>query len=304
MNQQGRSSRWRTVGIKQVMALLVGAMLVGCQAPQHALRDLAAQHDHRLEIISSHPFPLAMGTPLRPITGTRIRLYIEGDGYAWATRSRPSLDPTPRTMLVAHLAFEDPTPSIYLARPCQYVMAAGCRPELWTSQRFSSDVVSSLEQALDQIKLRYGNRDFELIGYSGGGALALLLAARRDDIAQVQTLAGNLTPRRWVALQELSPLSGSLDPEDHREQLRHIPQRHLAGGQDRVVPASLMQDYLGSLHDPACVESAVIPEASHAEGWKNAWSVFRARPLDCGGYAPPAKQNSQLPESRLERTLP
>lgn len=281
MSQQGRGSRWRAAGTKQVMALLVGAMLVGCQAPQNVLRELAVQHDHRLEVLSSQPFPLAVGVPLKPITDSRIRVYIEGDGYAWATRSRPSLDPTPRNMLVARLAFEDPTPSVYLARPCQYVMAAGCRQELWTSHRFSNDVVASLEQALDQIKLRYGNRDFELIGYSGGGALALLLAARRDDIAQVQTLAGNLTPRRWVVLQQLSPLPGSLDPEDYRVQLRNIPQRHLAGGEDKVMPASLMQGYIERLEEAACVESAVVPDVSHSDGWRYAWIAVRDRPLEC-----------------------
>lgn len=298
MSQKGRSSRWRAAGTKQVMALLVGAMLVGCQAPQHVLRDLAAHHEYRLEIISSHPFPLAMGTPLKPITSSRVRLYIEGDGYAWATRSRPSLDPTPRNMLVARLAFEDPTPSIYLARPCQYVMATGCRPELWTSHRFSNDVVTSLEQALDQLKLRYGNLDFELIGYSGGGALALLLAARRDDVAQVQTLAGNLTPRRWVELHQLSPLSGSLDPEDFRVELRNTPQRHLAGGNDRVIPAYLMRGYIESLEEPVCVESAVIPDVSHADGWYHAWVAFRERSLRCTLTAAGTRRNG-APDERF-----
>src|SRR5690554_6465251 len=37
-----------------------------------------------------------MGIPRKPISGTRIRIYIEGDGHAWATRSRPSLDPSPK----------------------------------------------------------------------------------------------------------------------------------------------------------------------------------------------------------------
>lgn len=284
MSRKGHSPLWRAAGMKQVMALLAGAMLVGCQSSQHALRDLAAQHDHRLEIISSHPFPLAMGVPLKPITSTRVRLYIEGDGFAWATRSRPSLDPTPRNMLVARLAFEDPTPSIYLARPCQYVKAAGCHPRLWTNERFSDEVVTSFGHALDEIKLRYGNRDFELIGYSGGGALALLLAARRDDVAVVQTLAGNLSPRLWAELHQLNPLSGSLDPSDFIEQLRQVPQRHLAGGEDRIIPGALMQAYIDHLGESACVESAILANHSHTRGWEQSWRVYRGIPpfLACG----------------------
>lgn len=281
MKTKNLGSHSRAAGRKQGLALLIGAMLGGCQSSQEALRSLAAHHNHRLEIISTRPFPLALSTPLKPIATSRIRLYIEGDGHAWATRSQPSLDPTPRNLLVAGLAFDDPTPSLYLARPCQFVMAAGCRPELWTNRRFSDEVVISLEHALDQIKLRYGNRDYELIGYSGGATLALLLAARRDDIAQIQTLAGNLSPQRWVQLHQLSPLSGSLNPDHHSAALARIPQRHLAGGKDKVVPPLLVQSYIENLEAPACIESEIIADASHAEGWTQAWRVFRDRPLRC-----------------------
>jgi len=276
-------SRLRAVGWQQGMALLLGAMLGGCQSSQEALRSLAAHHDHKLEIIASHPFPLAMSTPLKPIATSRIRIYIEGDGHAWATRSQPSLDPTPRNLLIAGLAFDDPTPSLYLARPCQFVTAAGCNPAMWTTRRFSEEVVVSLGQALDQIKVRYDNLDFELIGYSGGGTLALLLAARRDDIAQVQTLAGNLSPQRWVQLHQLSPLSGSLDPEDHRAALARIPQRHLAGSNDKVIPPSLMRSYIESLEAPECVKSEIIADASHTDGWIQAWRAYRELPLRCAG---------------------
>jgi len=281
MKTKNPGSHSRAAGWKQGMALLIGVMLGGCQSSQEALRSLAAHHNHQLEIIASHPFPLALSTPLKPISTSRIRLYIEGDGHAWATRSQPSLDPTPQNLLVAGLAFDDPTPSLYLARPCQFVMAAGCRPDLWTNRRFSDEVVISLEQALDQIKVRYGNRDFELIGYSGGAALALLLAARRDDIAQIQTLAGNLNPQQWVQLHQLSPLSGSLSPDDYRAALARIPQRLLAGGKDKIVPPSLMHSYIENLEAPVCIESEIIADASHADGWAQAWRVFRNRPLRC-----------------------
>lgn len=98
---------------------------------------------------------------------TRLRVYLEGDGHAWATATQPSLDPSPHNLLVARLAVDDPTPNAYLARPCQFVMAPTCEPALWTDRRFSQEVVTSLSQALDQMKQRYGNREYELVGYSG-----------------------------------------------------------------------------------------------------------------------------------------
>lgn len=265
----------------QGMALMFSAMLSGCQSPQQALQELAARHAQRLEIIPSQPFPLALVSPLTRPVAPRLRIYLEGDGRAWATPTQPSLDPSPRQLLVARLALSDPTPSLYLARPCQFVDAPGCNTQLWTDQRFSAAVVTSLSQALDRIKLRYGNEDFELVGYSGGGALALLLAAQRSDIAGVQTLAGNLSPRQWATLLQLSPLSGSLDPLDYRVQLARLPQRHFVGSADRVVPPALLEYYRQALGNDRCVQSVHVAGASHAEGWDSAWRQGRDQPLGC-----------------------
>lgn len=263
------------------MVLAIGALLGGCQSPQQALHALASQQGARLETLQTEPFALMLGAPAGALQAAQLRVYLEGDGRAWATASQPSLDPSPRNLLVAGLAFSDPAPSVYLARPCQFVMVDGCNTKLWTDRRFSEEVVRSLDAALDRIKARYGNQTFELVGYSGGGALALLLAARRADVVQVQTLAGNLSPRQWVALQNLSPLTGSLEPLDARNRLATIPQRHLAGQEDRIVPPALLAHYRSALGSATCLESAVLPGVSHAEGWAETWSLWRERPLHC-----------------------
>ncbi len=265
----------------QGVTLLVGAALSGCQSPYQALQGLSTQHAGQVEILPTQPFPLALGTPLKRPATSRIRIYLEGDGHAWATPTQPSLDPSPRHLLVAQLALSDPTPSIYLARPCQFIKARGCAPELWTDRRFSEEVVASLDQALDLIKARLGNRDFELVGYSGGAALALLLAARRDDISLVQTLAGNLSPRLWVSMHRLSTLTGSLEPLDYRARLTQVPQRHLVGADDRIVLPRLLQQYLDALGEPVCLESAMLANVTHNDGWSESWSAWRDQPIDC-----------------------
>jgi pimeloyl-ACP methyl ester carboxylesterase len=265
-------------------ALLIGALLVfalgGCQSPQERLGELAGQH-HRLQTLDSKPFPLLLGAPAQVPAAARMRVYLEGDGQAWATPSQPSLDPSPRDLLVARLAFSDPTPSLYLARPCQFVTAPGCTTSLWTSRRFGSDVLGSLDGALDLIKARYGNQTFELVGYSGGAALALLLAARRDDVVSVQTLAGNLSPRYWAQLRQLSPLEGSLEPLDYRERLRAVTQRHLAGDADSVVPAGVLHHYLDGLGEARCVQTVSLTQVSHHAGWEQAWAAWRSQPIAC-----------------------
>lgn len=266
-------------------ALLVGALLAlalgGCQSPQQRLGELAGQHDRGLKTLDTKPFPLLLGAPAHVPVAARMRVYLEGDGHAWATRSQPSLDPSPRDLLVARLAFGDPAPSLYLARPCQFVTAPGCTKSLWTSRRFSEEVLGSLDQALDLIKARYGNQTFELVGYSGGAALALLLAARRDDVASVQTLAGNLSPRYWVQVQHLSPLDGSLEPLDYRQRLAQVPQRHLTGAADTLVPTAVMQHYLDGLGAAPCVETASLAGVTHHAGWEKAWALWRQSSLKC-----------------------
>ena len=271
----------RRAAVSLAGALLVGGALTACQSPLQQLDELAQQHGRRLDTVSGQTFPLLIGEPINPIFSSRIRVYLEGDGRAWATRTQPSLDPSPHDLLVARIAFSDPLESIYLARPCQFVSSEACTTALWTDRRYSAEVLASLDQALDAIRQRYHNKDFELIGYSGGGALALLLAATRDDVAQVQTLAGNLSPRYWAQLQQLTPLSGSLEPLDFRERLARLPQRHLLGHADRVIPDEVLQHYQQALGAASCMTALRLQGVSHAEGWETAWHEWRERPIDC-----------------------
>ncbi|WP_232478243.1 alpha/beta hydrolase [Pseudomonas alkylphenolica] len=280
--------RWAGVCL-QGAALLFSAALSGCQSPRQALQALASSHGQHLEVLATTPFPLAMIASHKQQNAARLRIYLEGDGHAWATPTQPSIDPSPRQLLVAQLALDDPTPALYLGRPCQFLSVSTCTPEMWTNRRFSEEVIASLDQALDLLKARYRNQDFELVGYSGGAAVALLLAARRDDIAQIQTLAGNLSPTEWVRIHQLSPLRGSLEPLQYRQRLASIPQRHLFGSEDRVIPSAIEGFYRRQLGPAACLETLVIPGVSHETGWNQAWQRWREQPIKC---ALPAREGT------------
>lgn len=274
--------RWG-VCLQALMILLISALIAGCQSPRQALQQLADEHGRQLQILPGQSFALAALLPTNVPSASRLRVYLEGDGHAWATATQPSLDPSPRKLLVPRLAIDDPTPNAYLARPCQFVTSPGCKTALWTDQRFSQDVVTRLSQALDLLKQRYGNLSFELIGYSGGAALALLLAAQRDDVTQVQTLAGNLSPRLWAHTQHLTPLAGSLDPLDYPRRLAGIPQRHFSGTLDEVVPTALAQAYRERLRSGVCNRVVVVEGVSHEAGWGRVWRLWRDRGLDWSG---------------------
>ncbi|APQ12742.1 alpha/beta hydrolase [Pseudomonas oryzihabitans] len=263
------------------LALLLGACLslVGCTSPQQRLTNLAASSDLHVASLGNPALPVLGLVPARPQADGRMRIYLEGDGHAWATATQPSLDPSPHNLLVPRLALNDPGYVAYLGRPCQYVKGPGCTTAIWTSARFGSAVIASLQAALDELKRRYGVRQFELVGYSGGAAIALLLAERRQDVVAVQTLAGNLDPYAWTAMQQLQPLSESLDPLAQPEALRAIPQRHLVGHLDNVVPAALADGYRRKVGGD-CVQLVEV-DADHAQGWEQAWQRWRGQPLPC-----------------------
>ncbi|MDF0730999.1 alpha/beta hydrolase [Pseudomonas entomophila] len=267
--------------MRGLFVMLSALVLAACQSPRERLDRLAADYRWSVEVLSVADFPLLIAASPSLSSSSVLRVYLEGDGRAWVTPSQPSRDPTPRALLVATLAMRDPMPSIYMSRPCQFVRAVGCTPALWTSRRFSLQVVDGLSQALDQLKRRHGNRAFELVGYSGGGALALLLAARRDDVVRVQTLAGNLSPAQWARQLELIPLEGSLEPLLYRERLAQVAQRHLVGEADRQMPAAVAAYYGRQLGESRCLEFVMLPGVTHAQGWEQAWRHWRDRPLGC-----------------------
>lgn len=225
-------------------------------------------------------FRLQALLPRQPVYGT-LRVYLEGDGRAWIRRDRPSQNPTPHDSPVLDLVRDDPRPSAYLARPCQYLASPDCKPHWWTRGRFAQAVVDSQSAALDLIKVRLGNRDFELVGYSGGATLALLLAERREDVRAVQTLAGNLDPQRWTAALGLSALEAPTRPPLAGARLRALPQRHLLGADDRIITPKLALDSLRETEPTRCQEVRLLPGVDHYHGWQLAWRSFRDLPIRC-----------------------
>ncbi|WP_366518925.1 hypothetical protein [unidentified bacterial endosymbiont] len=73
------------------------------------------------EYIAVNSFPLATWSRfIAPVTS--IRVYIEGDGFAWRSRQHPSDDPTPHQPTGLRLTAADPQANVlYLARPCQFI---------------------------------------------------------------------------------------------------------------------------------------------------------------------------------------
>ncbi|NDV20293.1 alpha/beta hydrolase [Pseudodesulfovibrio sp. JC047] len=203
--------------------------------------------------------------------GPVLRVYIEGDGKAWLSKRRPSVDPTPENPVAFHLASIDPFSVVgYLARPCQFVCddsRRNCRVPVWTSARFSEPVVADMDVVLETLKSRAKASRLELVGYSGGGAIALLLAARRTDVDSVITIAGNLDHAFWTTLHHVSPLRNSLNPADFSYRLEAIPQIHIVSTDDTVMPPTVAAKYVGRFEDPQHVKIMTVDGISHGGDW-------------------------------------
>jgi hypothetical protein len=226
------------------------------------------------QYIQTKVFRLASYQKLRQ-PGAPVNIYIEGDGHAIIRRTRISNDPTPHSPLVLQMAALDPNANVvYLARPCQHApqdLSSVCDSKYWSTARYSTPVVAAIDAAISNIKTQINPSKINLIGYSGGGAIAVLVAAQRADISSIRTVAGNLD---LIAMQNFHgtlPLTESLDPLDVAQKINHIPQLHFVGSADQVVPRKVVENFCAKAGiKQQCIIS--IPKVEHNDGWLEYWS--------------------------------
>ncbi len=213
-----------------------------------------------------------------------MHVYIEGDGRAWDRRNRLSADPTPSNPIALELAILDSADEVtYIARPGQFSSKEGvkCDPIYWSVKRFAPEVVEAFNTVIDRLKERSKSKRVELIGYSGGGALVILIAASRKDVVSIRTVAGNLNPKAFCAYHKVSQLEGSMDPLDVAKKVAHIPQRHFVGSKDIVVPYSMAESFVKEAGSGDCI--TIVEGVSHKGGWTGQWKELLLLPLGSSG---------------------
>lgn len=250
----------------------VAVLLAGCQtyAPLDFDRLSAGTQVSRVTTdLHQH---LIISRPARK-SSNRLHVYIEGDGVPWLQRFFIAKDPTPRHALALELMRRDTNHHVlYLGRPCyfnsvQYGLEdEGCDSTLWTSARYSSEVVASMVAALYQAVDVSAYEHLVLIGHSGGGTLAMLMGHEIPETDQIVTIAANLDIDAWTKHHRYTRLRKSLNPAQHITHTK-LKQVHLAGGKDEVVPPELNADFLGSLGYPL----TIIDDYDHSCCWLNAW---------------------------------
>ena len=205
-----------------------------------------------------------------------LTIYIEGDGANWLFKTIPPRNPTPDQSLVVALAALDPNPYIlYLARPCQFIdvqTIKECDESLWTDGRFSTQVITLFNQAIDEIVRPMPPLRLNLVGHSGGGTLATLIAAQRSDVNCLVTLASPLDLSAWTQALAIAPLLKSKNPAEPNANLKQIRQTHYLGENDRIVTKESIGRYRNF---PPQTEFITIAGFDHRKFWVEHWPMLQ-----------------------------
>ncbi len=250
------------------LAALALTLLAGCATPAERFAETAGAMGLERQMVTGTRFRHVLFWRGRGRTGAVLHVYIDGDGTP-DIGGYPAADPTSRNPLVLRLLELDPGPAVLLGRPCYYGLAgdAGCRPALWMDERYSEAVVASMVAAVQEILASAAYGRVAWFGHSGGGTLAVLLAARVPETAAVVTAAANLDIDAWAATRGARPFVGSLNPARQSALPMAVVQRHYAGGRDEIVPPAVTRKGLG----PG-VPLTVIPDYDHRCCWEKLWS--------------------------------
>lgn len=268
--------------MKGCATALLAAVLAACATPAERFADRATALGFAPVTLEGHGFHhLAYAGGMQTHSDT-LHVYVEHDGTPWLGPTWVSEDPTPRRPFALELMALDPGPRLLLGRPCYFERSKdpGCGPLLWTHRRYSPEVVASMAAALRSFILMYPYRRVVLVGHSGGGTIAWLMAARVPETSAVVTIAANLDTDEWARIHGYSALDGSLNPASQPDLPSGIVQLHYVGSRDRKVPPSVVRSFARHHTEARVIEVAGF---DHECCWIERWPQL----LDEGARSAP-----------------
>jgi pimeloyl-ACP methyl ester carboxylesterase len=270
-------NRRLTLGAVLVGVVLAAAIVLGgCASPGRQIERRARAAGLETIYVATAPFPSLIylkRAPAAPHDETPLTIFLESDGLPWRDGRHPSADPTTRQPLALELLLRTPGPAAYVTRPCYHGLRSNkCTVDYWTGARYSTDVVESMAATVREAQRHSGTSRVAFVGYSGGGALAVLIAERIESTVSVMTIAANLDTDAWTEHHGYLPLSGSLNPA-LSDRSHPWPELHLQGANDTVVPAATTARYFAR-HPRA--QRRVIQGFDHVCCWVRDWPQLSA----------------------------
>ena len=265
-------------------AMLATLLLAGCASPGQRLDQRARDAGLEVVHISAGSFPSIVylkrsaGGDHATAGGAAptLTIFLESDGIPWRDGRQPSADPTTHRPVALEMMMRSPGPAAYVTRPCYNgVRSDKCNVEHWTGARYSPEIVESMVVTVRETQRRIGVERVALVGYSGGGSLAVLIAERLENVASVITVAANLDTDAWTAHHRYLRLSQSLNPA-LSEQLHPWPELHLRGANDVVVPPATTERYFARYPQ---AQQRTIEGFDHVCCWVREWPAISAAPI-------------------------
>jgi pimeloyl-ACP methyl ester carboxylesterase len=257
------------IAMRRPATLLLVLFLAGCSTNAIQIERLAATLGMSRSVVEAGGFRSLVF--MRGVTAAQdapLAIFIEGDGVPWLGGREPSLDPTTGDPIALKLLAQTPPPAAYVTRPCYNEMTGKrCTPERWTMERYSDEIVTSMTEAVRTAVLQANARSVVLVGYSGGGVLAVLVAERLDDVAAVVTVGANLDVESWTRHHGYLPLTGSLNPAASMAGHRW-PETHLYGARDARVPPATADAYFKRFPN---AKREIVAANDHVCCWVEQW---------------------------------
>ena len=213
---------------------------------------------------------------LNRVENSNVTFYIEGDGDAYVSRTRPSKNPTPTNPLALNLALDDRSENVfYLARPCQFVPTGAnrsCGSPVWTTERFSPVFITAYEVLLNRIINEYDFRQVTLVGFSGGASIVLGVAPKVERLALVKTVAGYIMRASLNRSKGVPTNYAQTDPFSNIQNVVSIPQVHFSGSRDRVIPTAFVREFSNKVNELGGCSRHIEVASGHLSDWEQLWS--------------------------------
>jgi predicted alpha/beta hydrolase family esterase len=254
---------------RKLIFIICFSYITACQSPHEIFEKKALALTLTSQVVKTTSFSHKVYKNAQRTNG-KLHIYLTGDGLPWMEGVVPATDPTPRNSLILGLITQDRASALILGRPCYHGLANEplCNSSLWTNKRYATEIVSSLSEAIEQISKQYRTNEIVLIGHSGGGALAVLIAENIPKVSAVITVGANLNTQGWTQHHNLLPLSGSINPIERPDLPEAIMQKHYVGSNDKIIPVALLQSYT-NIHKAS--ELVIIEEFDHLCCWQTIW---------------------------------
>jgi len=263
--------RGPTIGrAPRLLAAAVALLLCACATPSERFADEARALGFQSAIVAGNGFRHVVYFAQADEPADVLHVYIEHDGTPWIDVTSVSGDPTPRTPYALELMARDDGPRLFLGRPCYFDTRAdpGCSTLEWTHRRYAPEIVASMAAALRAFLAHHSHRHVVLIGYSGGGTLAWLVASHVPQTSTVVTIAANLDTDAWTTLHDYSLMRGSLDPAREPPLAARVAHIAYVGGRDTNVPPAIARSFAARHPETRIIE---IPAFDHECCWIERW---------------------------------